>query len=191
MALDPTEYSVRELRTELQNITDPDVIEEAIEAERDGDGRDSAIDALEGRLNAVASEGAESDSEGIEESDDAEGADDDEADETAQEDDEADESDDAEGDDEVGGEAAEEEEEAEPEPERSYPDPDSDQQVLYDPIGAGDVGRSGPPVAGHDTIHLLTDNQEPACGASVGAKGQIATRSSLAEDIDECQHCLR
>lgn len=199
MALDPTEHSVSELRSELNETDDADELEAALEIEQNADDpRSTAIGAIQGRLNAVRSEGAESDSEDVEAEDDAEAADEDDASEDGEEEAEAEESDEdvplsdipedelPEFDDLF---VDEEEEEAEPEPKRSFPEPDSDEQVVFDPTGAGDTGTPTPPIAGHDTIHLTDDDNEPRCGASGGAKMQVATRSSLPEGVDECQNC--
>ena len=103
------------------------------------------------------------------------------------EDEEPDEGDEVEDEDEGGEPEADDE----PEPAGpSYPAPDSTDVVVYDTTGAGDTGTAEPPIAGHDTIHLVDEDGEPACGASSGARGQTVPRNTLAEDIDECQRCL-
>ncbi|HET7324932.1 MAG TPA: gas vesicle protein GvpO [Halococcus sp.] len=52
--LDPNEYTVEELRDELDGIDDPDALEELREAESDGENRTGAKDAIDERLEAVS-----------------------------------------------------------------------------------------------------------------------------------------
>lgn len=148
MALDPSEYTVRELRDEvLDGIDDVEVLEAALEAERGN--RMTAVDHIERRLDEVrASEEEEADEEGDEDLPDF---------------------------DEL--EAAEEE------AEEAAPDPEATTTVIFDTMGAGG-GRTG-----HNTIHRVNDDLEPACGARVGAKGQRGPRHRFDADAEDCSSC--
>lgn len=77
MALDPSEYTVKELREAVSDIGDPDELAAILDAEREGRDRKTARERIQARLNALASEGAESAGEpddGVEDaSDDAAG----------------------------------------------------------------------------------------------------------------------
>ncbi len=53
MALDPSEYTVDELKDELDAIDDTDELAAILEAERDGKNRKTAADAIEGRLDVL------------------------------------------------------------------------------------------------------------------------------------------
>ncbi|PSP76915.1 electron transfer flavoprotein subunit alpha [Halobacteriales archaeon QS_1_68_20] len=53
MALDPAEYTVDELRDELEEIDDPSALGEILDAERDGKDRKTAKGAIESRLDDV------------------------------------------------------------------------------------------------------------------------------------------
>lgn len=57
MALDPSEYSVKELRDEVVEIDDPGELRQVLDAEREGKDRKTARRTLERRLEAVT-EGA-------------------------------------------------------------------------------------------------------------------------------------
>lgn len=109
MALDPSEFSVKELRDVLGDVDDDDELEAILEAEQDGKDRKTAVSAIEGRINAVEDAASDLIEDAIEEVElDAE---------------------------DIVGELAEEAEE-EPEP-AEYPAPDSDDGVYFDPGGAG------------------------------------------------------
>jgi chromosome segregation ATPase len=69
----PADYSVAELKDALEGIDDPEELERLLDAERDGENRVTATEAIEQRLEAVGADDA-SDA-GV----DADGADDDEA----------------------------------------------------------------------------------------------------------------
>lgn len=93
MSLNPSEHTVRELREAVQEITDPDVLTDALEAESQGQNRQSAKTTIQSRLNAVEddvdSEGPESadtPSEGEEDQQDVEDASDETAEDSASED---------------------------------------------------------------------------------------------------------
>ncbi|QKY21753.1 electron transfer flavoprotein subunit alpha/FixB family protein [Halolamina sp. CBA1230] len=66
VALDPADYSVDELKAELEEVDDVDELESILAAERDGKNRKTATDAIEGRLEALRDEaaGESEDSEG-------------------------------------------------------------------------------------------------------------------------------
>lgn len=61
--LDPSDYTIDELRDELDSIDDPDTLEEIREAESENEDRTGAIEAIGERLDAVEDEGDESDGE--------------------------------------------------------------------------------------------------------------------------------
>lgn len=145
MPLDPSSVSVRELREQIQQIDDAEVLQTIYDAEQEGKDRTTAKEALSKRLGAVDADDADAGDTDDESSD----------------------------------------------PDVAYPAPDSDDVVVYDRGGAGDTGTAEPPIAGHDTIHLLAEDGGPVCGASVGANADEVPRSTLATDIDECQPCLR
>ena len=73
--LDPNEYTIDELRDELDDIDDPETLEELREAEADGEDRAGAKEAIDERLETVSDD--ESDGDGSESSD---GSDEDEED---------------------------------------------------------------------------------------------------------------
>ncbi|NLV11888.1 hypothetical protein [Haloarcula argentinensis] len=50
---DPSEHSVKDLRDKLSDIDDIDVLAAVYDAEDAGKDRDSAIDAIQSRINAV------------------------------------------------------------------------------------------------------------------------------------------
>ena len=66
--LDPNEYTIDELRDELDDIDDPETLEELREAEADGEDRAGAKEAIDERLETVSDD--ESDGDGSESSDD-------------------------------------------------------------------------------------------------------------------------
>ena len=72
MALDPSEYTVGDLKDELKSIDDPDELSAILDAERDGKDRKTATDAIESRLDAVSEDdaGGDSDAEADEETED-------------------------------------------------------------------------------------------------------------------------
>ena len=79
--LDPSDYTIDELRDELDSIDDPDTLEEIREAESENEDRTGAIEAIDERLDAVEDEGDESDeSDGENGEDGSESADGGEAD---------------------------------------------------------------------------------------------------------------
>lgn len=84
MALDPAEYNVEELRETVRDIGDPDELEAALEAEREGKHRKTAKECIEARLKAL-SEGAEGDTADADDDDGVEDVSDDDADEAAEE----------------------------------------------------------------------------------------------------------
>lgn len=154
MALDPSEYTVRELRDEvLDDVDDVEALEAALEAEREGQDRSTAIDHIEARLDAVAEKTGNG--EGEEELPDFEEV----------------------------LEAEEAEEEIEVEPVHAAPASESTTTVIFDTMGAGG-GRTG-----HNTIHRVDDDLEPACGARVGAKGQRGPRHRFDADAEDCSSC--
>ncbi|PSP77108.1 hypothetical protein BRC81_10780 [Halobacteriales archaeon QS_1_68_20] len=53
MALDPTEFTVDELRDEVEDVDDQETLEEALDAEREGKDRKTAKAAIERRLQAL------------------------------------------------------------------------------------------------------------------------------------------
>lgn len=55
-AQDPGDFTVSELRDELEDVTDPDTLETMLEAERDGKDRKTAKEAIEGRRDEVEEE---------------------------------------------------------------------------------------------------------------------------------------
>ncbi|QCC59861.1 FAD-binding protein [Natrinema thermotolerans] len=77
-AIDPDDHTVAELTDELETVDDADELRALLEAERAGQDRDTARDAVHGRLEAVGAEsdgveaGAEPEDESDAESDDAE-----------------------------------------------------------------------------------------------------------------------
>ncbi|WP_435552139.1 FAD-binding protein [Natrinema sp. CGMCC1.2065] len=77
-AIDPDDHTVAELTDELETVDDADELRAILEAERAGQDRDTARDAVHGRLEAVGAEsdgveaGAEPEDESDAESDDAE-----------------------------------------------------------------------------------------------------------------------
>jgi electron transfer flavoprotein alpha subunit len=68
MALDPSEYTVKELRAELEGVDDAEELAAVLDAERDGKDRKTAVEAIESRLDAV--QDAEAAEEGADETDD-------------------------------------------------------------------------------------------------------------------------
>jgi hypothetical protein len=54
MAFDPTEHNVDYIRTEIDDIDDPDQIAEMIETEEDNKDRTSALDAMRGRQSTLS-----------------------------------------------------------------------------------------------------------------------------------------
>ncbi|WP_049997332.1 gas vesicle protein GvpO [Halococcus sediminicola] len=68
--IDPSEYTVDELRDELDSIDDGGVLREVREAESDGKNRSGAKEAIAERLETVSDDGAEA-SEGENDDDDA------------------------------------------------------------------------------------------------------------------------
>ncbi|MFA9504186.1 FAD-binding protein [Natrinema sp. H-ect1] len=77
-AIDPDDHTVAELTDELETVDDADELWAILEAERAGQDRDTARDAVHGRLEAIGAEsdgveaGAEPEDESDAESDDAE-----------------------------------------------------------------------------------------------------------------------
>ncbi|ELZ12984.1 Electron transfer flavoprotein alpha subunit [Natrinema thermotolerans DSM 11552] len=77
-AIDPDDHTVAELTDELETVDDADELRAILEAERAGQDRDTARDAVHGRLEAIGAEsdgveaGAETEDESDAESDDAE-----------------------------------------------------------------------------------------------------------------------
>ncbi|WP_455449304.1 electron transfer flavoprotein subunit alpha/FixB family protein [Natrinema thermotolerans] len=77
-AIDPDDHTVAELTDELETVDDADELRAILEAERAGQDRDTAREAIHGRLEAVGAEsdgveaGAEPEDESDAESDDAE-----------------------------------------------------------------------------------------------------------------------
>ncbi|WP_276245861.1 electron transfer flavoprotein subunit alpha/FixB family protein [Haladaptatus sp. YSMS36] len=53
MALDPADYTVKELESELEDVEDEGELQEILDAEKDGKGRTTAVAAIEARLDAV------------------------------------------------------------------------------------------------------------------------------------------
>lgn len=54
-AIDPGDHTVNELEAVLPDIDDVEILEVLLERERDGEDRKTAVDAIESRLEAVAS----------------------------------------------------------------------------------------------------------------------------------------
>ncbi|EMA36533.1 gas vesicle protein GvpO [Halococcus hamelinensis] len=59
--LDPSEYTIDELRDELESIDDPDTLEEVRESESENENRTGALDAIDERLDAVEDDENEAD----------------------------------------------------------------------------------------------------------------------------------
>lgn len=59
MSLDPSDYTVDELRDELEDVDDVDALQEALESERGGKDRKTAVDAIEARIEAVEEQSGE------------------------------------------------------------------------------------------------------------------------------------
>lgn len=57
--LDPTELTIDELEAELDDVDDPEALEEIREAEADGEDRTGAKEAIDQRLEAVSNDGDE------------------------------------------------------------------------------------------------------------------------------------
>lgn len=64
MALDPAEYSVKDLREEVKGVDAPGELRDALDAERDGQDRKTAKRAIERRLEKVSEDGTASEAEG-------------------------------------------------------------------------------------------------------------------------------
>lgn len=63
MPLDPSEFSVRDLRDELKDVSDPDDVEAILEAEKAGEDRTTAKEAIEGRQGTIEAAHQESEPE--------------------------------------------------------------------------------------------------------------------------------
>lgn len=71
--IDPAEYTVQELAAALEDIDEPEALAAIMEAERAGDDRTTAREAVQSRLRAVGSDPAEVNSRGASERLDAPG----------------------------------------------------------------------------------------------------------------------
>ena len=59
--LDPSEYTIDELRDELESIDDPGTLEAIRESESENENRTGALDAIDERLDAVEDDESEAD----------------------------------------------------------------------------------------------------------------------------------
>ncbi|EMA46531.1 gas vesicle protein GvpO [Halococcus saccharolyticus] len=61
--LDPSDHTIDELEAQLDEIDDPETLQEIRDAETDGEDRTGALDAIDERLNSVTDDGADSSDE--------------------------------------------------------------------------------------------------------------------------------